>query len=157
MREERNRAIAIACQALAPPGAGKAMPQPPYIVALRSVALLRASECVDQDQVLELAKKIQTEGQWTQPIPIDGHSGLVMDGNHRLRVAHLLGLRRLPCIPLSYEDPRVQVRCWKTGQDFERQRLSELARRELLLPFKTTRHSFSPCLPQSEIPLELLC
>ena len=93
-------------------------PPPPagYLIALRTLASLQASEQVHHERVLALAQRIRDEGCWRSPLPIDEASGLVMDGNHRLRAAQLLGLRCLPCVELGYGDPRVLVACWRSGR-----------------------------------------
>jgi hypothetical protein len=67
----------------------------------------------------------------------------------------LLGLRHVPCVVLEYGDPRVEVRHWDSGADYD---VSGLVRRVVtegvILPYKTTRHHFSPPLPVTGIPLE---
>jgi hypothetical protein len=132
-----------------PPAAG-------YILSFRTLASLRASEQVLDERVQALAARIWREGRWLAPLPIDEDSGVVMDGNHRLQAARQLGLRRLPCVALSYADPRVAVTCWTTGLPFDpRQVFATLARGALLRP-KSTRHRFDPPLPATRFELELL-
>jgi hypothetical protein len=139
-----------AVSALAPP------PVAGYLVAFCPLARLRASEEVHPDRVQALARRIRDEGRWLAPLPIDEASSLVMDGNHRLRAAHLLGLRRLPCVLLDYADPRVSVACWRSGRPLDPQGIvAALAGRELLPP-KSTRHRFDPPLPATRIELALL-
>ena len=132
-----------------PPAAG-------YVLALRSLDTLRASEQVLDERVRALASRIQHEGRWLAPLPIDEASGVVMDGNHRLRAARQLGLRRLPCIALSYGDPRVSVACWTTGLPFDPRQVFATLARGALLPPKSTRHRFEPPLPATRFELELL-
>lgn len=127
-----------------------------YVIAIRPVNSIQPSECVDDARVLSLVASIRRDGCWLQPVPIDRASGLVMDGNHRLRVAHLLGLRHMPCVPLSYDDPRVAVHCWRTGAPFDLRVLFAALGRQELLPFKSTRHRFAPALPSTEVRLDLL-
>lgn len=127
-----------------------------YLVAFCPLARLRASEQVHSDRVQALARRIRDEGRWLAPLPIDEASSLVMDGNHRLHAAHLLGLRRLPCVLLDYADPRVTVACWRSGRPLDpRAIVAALAGRELLPP-KSTRHRFDPPLPATRIELALL-
>ncbi len=128
----------------------------PYVVAIRPIESLRATEQVDHGKVRQLAASIRRQGHWLVPLPIEARTGLVMDGNHRLRAAALLGLRRLPCVPLGYGDGRVTVHCWRSDAPFDVDRVLALAARHELLPFKTTRHRFDPPLPQSRIPIALL-
>jgi len=128
-----------------------------YCVALKPVSFLRASEIVDEGDVCRLAVAIRNAGDWTTPIPIEKESGIVMDGNHRLRAAAVLELRYLPCVLLDYRDPRVSVTHWQTGEPFcVRHICKRILQDKLVFPYKTTRHSFAPRLPCTEIPLSLL-
>lgn len=128
-----------------------------YCVSVKPISFLRQSEMVDEDHVHSLASAIERIDAWTTPIPVETGTGIVMDGNHRLRAAMLLGLRYVPCIVLDYLDPRVRVTHWRTDAPFC---IASIARHILyekqLFPYKTTRHSFAPTLPQTEIPLRLL-
>ena len=132
-----------------PPSAG-------YVLGLRPLASLRASEQVIEARVCALAERIRRDGRWLAPLPIDEDSGVVMDGNHRLRAARLLGLRRLPCIALSYADPRVSVACWTSGRPLDPRRIFATLSRGALLGAKSTRHHFDPPLPATRLELELL-
>jgi hypothetical protein len=129
----------------------------PYCVSVKPISFLRQSEMVDEDHVHSLASTIARIDAWTTPIPVETSTGIVMDGNHRLRAAMMLGLRYVPCIVLDYLDPRVRVIHWRTNAPFC---IASIGRRILhdqrLFPYKTTRHSFAPTLPQTEIPLRLL-
>lgn len=128
-----------------------------YCVAVKPVSFLRQSEMVDEGHVKGLAAVIRETGAWTTPIPVERNTGIVMDGNHRLRAAAMLGLRYLPCVPLDYLDERVSVTHWWTDTPFN---VACIGRRILedraLLPYKTTRHRFAPALPRTEISLDLL-
>ncbi len=129
----------------------------PYCVCVKPISSLRQSEMVDEDHVHRLAATIRRAGKWTAPLPVETSTGIVMDGNHRLRAAAVLGLRFLPCVALDYVDPRIRVTHWKTGEPFC---VAAIAKRILedkdLFPYKTTRHRFAPILPTTEIALSLL-
>ena len=127
-----------------------------YVVAVRPIEFFRPSEEVDATHVRRLAEQVRRCGHWLAPLPVEAATGLVMDGNHRLQVAHLLGLRRLPCVPLHYDDQRLCVQCWKTGRPFTLDELTAIVTVSAVLPYKTTRHAFDPPLPETEIPLILL-
>lgn len=128
-----------------------------YCVALKPLAFFRSSEEVDVHDVHRLAAVIREAGVWTAPIPIDKETGIIMDGNHRVRAAGLLGLRYVPCVLLDYRDPRIAVTHWQTGAPFC---IDSIRRRilldECLFPYKTTRHRFAPVLPATEIQLTVL-
>jgi ParB-like nuclease domain len=125
-------------------------------VALWGISSLVPSEMVLEAQVQDLARRIVESGIWTHPIPVCARSGLVMDGNHRLKAAKSLGLRRVPVVPLSYESERVKVRNRRDGMPFERSRFDAVIRAAALLPYKTTLHEFERTLPVTSIALDLL-
>jgi hypothetical protein len=131
-------------------------PHPHYAIELRPLSFFRESEEIDRGASLRLAEQIQRMGHWTVPIPVDFDTGIVMDGNHRLNAARHLKLAAIPCIPLRYDDPRIAVECWNTG---DRLRPDDIVRQILAggtLPYKTTRHLFAPTLPTANIPLAVL-
>ncbi|MHA6847863.1 ParB N-terminal domain-containing protein [Ralstonia syzygii] len=128
-----------------------------YCVALRPAAFFLPSEEVDADHVRRLADTIRATGLWTTPIPIERDTGIVMDGNHRVRAAALLGLHHLPCVLLDYADPRVSVTHWSSGAPFSVASIRRcIVAERRLFPYKTTRHRFAPALPGTEIPLTVL-
>lgn len=120
------------------------------------LAFFKRSEAVDYENVLLLKQRIAEAGQWLHPIPVESTHGIVMDGNHRVTVAALLGLKMLPCIRLRYDDPRVKVYDWRTGAPFDVDRIMDCVGADRMLPQKSTRHLFSPALPTVNIDLAAL-
>lgn len=129
----------------------------PYLVVFRPIELSLPSEEVDERHVDRLAEIILKADIWIHPIPVERRSGIVTDGNHRFRVAGMLGLRYLPCVPLDYNDARLSVSHWNTDAPFcvDRIRCRNLIENHLF-PYKTTRHRFEPALPGRHVPLEYL-
>jgi len=125
-------------------------------VALWGISSLVPSEMVLDAQVKELARRIVESGIWTHPIPVCARSGLVMEGNHRLKAAKSLGLRRVPVVPLSCESQRVKVCNRRNGAPFARSRFDAVIRAAALPPYNTALHEFEPTLPVTSIALELL-
>lgn len=130
--------------------------QPPYCVELTALDQLQASEEIDVNHARQLARTINVQQVWRFPLPIERGTGLVMDGNHRLFAARLLGLSHLPCVLLNYDDPRVSVKHWHNGEAFDPQLLHSQLGAGKLLPYKTTRHAFAPRLPSINIALTAL-
>jgi hypothetical protein len=125
-------------------------------VALWGISSLVPSEMVLDAQVKELAQRIVESGIWTHPIRVCARSGLVMDGNHRLKAAKSLGLLRVPVVPLSYESQRIKVRNRRDGAPLARSRFDAVIRAAALLPYKATLHESEPTLPVTSIALDLL-
>ena len=127
-----------------------------YILEMREISYFRPSEEVNADNVRHLAECIAKANFWTAPIPVHRDTGIVMDGNHRIQAARLLGLTHLPCVPMDYGDRRVSVFHWETGEPFAVDHIFRTLDSNNVLPYKTTRHLFSPQLPQTDIPLPQL-
>lgn len=127
-----------------------------YLVLTRDLSWFRPSEQVDERHVTELAREIAALGRWITPIPVEHATGIVMDGNHRLRAAALLGLRQLPCVALDYADTRVRVTHWGTDEPYPVARIFDTIAAHQLLDYKSTQHGFAPQLPRIDVALEAL-
>ncbi|HGM7713352.1 MULTISPECIES: ParB N-terminal domain-containing protein [Serratia] len=128
-----------------------------YEVILHPVALIRPSEEVNMEHVIALTEDIARCQKWITPVPIEKHTGIIMDGNHRYRVANNLGLMYLPCILLDYTDVRVRVHDWNNGEPFCPLKIRDhIVNQGKIFPYKTTRHLFSPVLPAVDFQLKQL-
>jgi len=128
-----------------------------YQITLKPISFFLPSEEVNTNDVQRLAAKIRGNGIWTTPLPVDGATGLVMDGNHRLRAAAMLNLAYLPCVLLNYQNPGLMVLDWQTGMPFDIEHIYRVVvHGKKVLPYKTTRHLFSPALPGTAISLDEL-
>lgn len=126
-------------------------------VNLKELSFFRASEEVDMSEVLNLASNILACGMWTAPIPVDKETEIVMDGNHRLHAATLLGLSHVPCYLLRYCSSRMTVLDHTSGEIFD----TSIVYRTVLhekgtLPHKSTCHLLSPPSPSARIALSML-
>ncbi|WP_061538600.1 ParB N-terminal domain-containing protein [Collimonas fungivorans] len=127
-----------------------------YTVSIVPISGLKQSEEVDNNNVTSLIEAIAKDDYWTTPISVENGTGLLMDGNHRLQAALALNLHSIPCIKLSYSDKRVNVRYWDSSDLVDVESIRQSIQRGKLLPYKTTKHVFSPPLPFVSIPLQLL-
>ncbi|ALN75024.1 ParB N-terminal domain-containing protein [Aureimonas sp. AU20] len=118
---------------------------------LLDVFCLVATEDIDPDRASELERQIVREQRWTQPIAVHKRDFFVMDGHHRLTVAHRLGLDRIPAVLLDYGE--VDVMAWRKGEIITPSDIIAMARSGRRFPAKTTRHIFDPPLPLCDIPL----
>jgi len=120
-------------------------------------ASLKHIEGHSKRRVHWLAAKIQKEKVWTKPLVLDRAHHLVMDGQHRMEVAMLMGLGKVPAILYDYSE----VEVWSLRPRTHTVSAAEITARALsgdIYPYKTAKHRF-PCgdLPTLAIPLgELL-
>jgi hypothetical protein len=123
-------------------------------VCLLSPTCLIPTEEVDPDRVAELHAQILRMGCWTVPITAEKDALFVMDGHHRLTVAHRLQLPLVPVILLDYS--AVRVESWRPGQTITPACILAMARSGRKFPCQTTRHIFDQSLPNCNLPLESL-
>ncbi|MER9048220.1 ParB N-terminal domain-containing protein [Mesorhizobium sp. M0923] len=121
---------------------------------LLSPTCLIPTEEVDPDRVAELQAQILQAGCWTVPIAAERGARFVMDGHHRLTVAHRLQLALVPVIPLDYSTVRVES--WRPAETITPACIFAMARSGRKFPCKTTRHIFEQSLPTCTLPLESL-
>jgi hypothetical protein len=116
------------------------------------VAGLRHIEGFSQSRVDWVADKIRRDGRWTKPLAIDDEHDLVLDGQHRMEAARILGLEWVPAVRYRYAD----VHLWSLRAEYTFS-WREVTRRALsgdIYPYKTVKHRFEPALPAMDIPLE---
>ena len=98
-----------------------------------------------------LADKIDREGIWTKPVVIDSPNRLVMDGQHRMEAATLLGL---PCIPaVSFQYTEVRVWSLRPQYQFDYQVVIQRALANNPFPYKTVKHEFPVSIPSCHWPI----
>ncbi|MDA9406451.1 hypothetical protein [Bradyrhizobium sp. CCBAU 45384] len=123
-------------------------------VCLLSPTCLIPTEEVDPYGVEALQAQILRAGCWTVPITAEKDALFVMDGHHRLAVAHLLQLPLVPVVLLDYT--AVRVESWRPDQTITPASIFAMARSGGKFPCKTTRHIFDQSLPNCNLPLESL-
>jgi len=127
-----------------------------YHIVMLGLEELRPTEEINLDRAMSLSKAISRDSVWTRPLLVELKHSLVMDGHHRLYCAHQLSLRKVPCILLSYEDPRLSVTSWEDEASFDTNRIYEAGLSGKLLGFKSTRHRLDPQIPTCGITLDTL-
>ncbi|MCP3445810.1 hypothetical protein [Bradyrhizobium sp. CCGUVB14] len=123
-------------------------------VCLLSPTCLIPTEEVDPDRVAELQAQILSAGSWTVPITAEKDVLCVMDGHHRLTVAHRLQLPFVPVVLLGYG--AVRVESWRPGLTITPASILAMARSGQKFPCKTTRHILDQSLPSCNLSLESL-
>jgi hypothetical protein len=124
-----------------------------FPIELVDVTTLRHIEGHSRRRVLWLARKIEVEGIWTKPVVLDSEHHLVMDGQHRMEVARLLGLAVIPAVRFAYSD----VEVWSLRPEKYTVSAAEIISRALsgdIYPYKTAKHRF-PCEKLPELSIRL--
>ena len=124
------------------------------LVELILVAKLKHIEGYSKKRALYLANKIQKEKVWNKPLCVDKNNFLIMDGQHRMEAAKLLGLKYVPCWLLNYAD--VEIWSLRSQYEFDTHIVVSRALLDQPYPYKTVKHKFPKNIPRINIPLQEL-
>jgi len=109
-------------------------------VVLININELHHIENFSEKRVNWLSKKILNEKIWKVPLKVEKKYKLVMDGQHRMEVAKLIGLSRVPCILYSYDE--VLVWSLRKGYKVSGNDIIENYKKNYIYPYKTAKHKF---------------
>ncbi|WP_334538081.1 hypothetical protein [Bradyrhizobium sp. AZCC 2230] len=123
-------------------------------VCLLSPKCLIPTEEIDPDRMAEVQAQILCAGCWIVPITAEKDVLCVMDGHHRLAIAHRLQLPLMSVILPDYT--AVRVESWRPDETITPAGILAMARSGRKFPCKTTRHIFDQGLPNCNLPLESL-
>ncbi len=124
------------------------------LIEFCAVADLKHIEGHSKRRVSWLYQKILDEGVWTKPLALDLTHHLALDGQHRMEVARLLGLQKVPVVRFDYA--KVPLRSLRANHQFDWQMVVERALRGDIYPYKTVKHDFVTPLPLCHFSLKEL-
>lgn len=120
---------------------------------------LKAHEQIRPLRLNQLRDKLEVQGYVHKPLLVDRETGCILDGHHRFRSAHMLGLKRMPCLMFDYlDDDRITVDVWKGGEvdRISKRDVIDRALEGRLYTPKTSRHVIPFPVPRLRVPLEVL-
>ncbi len=79
---------------------------------IREVKDLFGHEQTISRNLKRLKEAMLNIGQLVDPIIIDGKTGVVLDGNHRLKVLDIIECPHTACQIINYENPKITVGTW---------------------------------------------
>ena len=113
---------------------------------------LRHIEGFSKKRVDWLVEKIKSEGFWTRPLSLDEEFDLVLDGQHRMEAAKILGLLWVPAVRFQYSE----VEVWSLRPKYSLTYEDVIARALLgdIYPYKTVKHRFAQPPPDVALALK---
>lgn len=107
------------------------------------------------DYLAALAEDIGRDGELRQPIVVDRHSLVILDGHHRTAALRLLGCVYIPTYLVDYLHPAITVEPRRPGIPVSKESVVRTGLSGQLYPPKTSKHTV-PGLPSRPTPLALL-
>jgi len=117
---------------------------------------LRPHEHIREEHVKELLKLIKKDGFLNNPIIVDEHTLIILDGHHRFQALKRMGLTKIPCFLVDYKADAIQVLSWRDGENVSKQMVIHAGLSGTLLQPKTSRHVLPERPENLKIPLTSL-
>lgn len=115
-----------------------------YSISSIAVSSLRPHENVDLEHLEKLYAQIVRDGGINTPILVDGATGTVLDGHHRVMIASRMGLDKITAYIVDYlDDGTVALDSWRAGLELTKADVIQAALSRQLLPPRSSRHYFN--------------
>ena len=100
-------------------------------------------EQIKKSRVSELIKRIKKEKVFTTPIIVDKKSMVIIDGHHRYHAAHMLKLKKIPCVLIDYSSPNIlALQKSSIGKQLKKSQIIKSAIQGKLFDHKYTFHVY---------------
>lgn len=151
---------ALAAKSLSARGAPEAMAQAPDGLAL-AFGFLELSALLGHEQTLpgylaQLTEEIRQDGELRQPIIVDRHSLVILDGHHRAAALKSLGCGLIPVYLVDYFHPAISVLPRRPDLPVTKEAVVRTGLSGKPYPPKTSRHVFPDSPPARPTPLDAL-
>ncbi len=83
-----------------------------YELKLVPLKKLKPHEKIIPELLRELEEEIKRDGYLRNPLIVDGKTGVVLDGNHRLEVLKRLGCAYVPVCLVNYDSREIKLDRW---------------------------------------------
>jgi len=122
------------------------------------ITTLKCHEHTSLRKVAIVAKSIMLSGVIRNPVIVDGTTGIILDGHHRVAALKQIGARCVPAYVVNYfdEDIKVSMRRKDELMKLIKQAVIERVKRGSVFPVKTTKHVIMRKPTNIDIKLEKL-
>jgi hypothetical protein len=93
---------------------------------IREVKSLFSHEKIIPHNLKKLKEAMLNIGHLVDPIIIDGKTGVVLDGNHRLRVLEMIECPYVVCQTVDYTSAEIKVSTWYPVMDLDAEKIFKL-------------------------------
>lgn len=109
-------------------------------------------EHIDLNQVKNVLDSLETEKILKNAVVIDKKSWLILDGHHRFAALKKIWIKYIPTLSVDYNSDDIKLWFWREWFNDSKQQIIENAKKWILYPIKTTKHTFNI---STEINLEI--
>lgn len=100
-------------------------------------------EHIDNNQVMNVLRSLETEKILKNAVVIDKNSKLILDWHHRFAALKQMWVRLIPTIEVDYDSDNIVLGFWREWFTDSKKDIVEKVKKGYLYPIKTTKHSFN--------------
>jgi hypothetical protein len=100
---------------------------------------LKQHEEINKNHFRKLFLEIK-QNNYVEPIIVDIHTNIILDGHHRYNIIKKLGYNTIPVILVDYKSQLVNVKSWKPKIKITKKDVVDRGLTGKLYPPKTSRH-----------------
>ena len=122
------------------------------------ITILKCHEHTTLRKVAIVAKSIMLSGIVRNPVIVDGATGIILDGHHRVAALKRLGAKKVPAYVVNYFDTDIKVSMRRKDELMKliKQAVIDKVRAGSVFPAKTTKHVITGKPTDIDIKLEIL-
>ena len=122
-------------------------------IELLPVSKLKPHEEFTLGRLRALIKALKKCGVLWFPVLVDNKDFIILDGHHRVEAFKRMGLRKILCRLVDYDDPEIKVFPRRKNIPITKEIVRKAARAGRIFPHKTTRHIYPEQHKKYNVPL----
>jgi L-serine kinase (ADP) len=121
-----------------------------------SLKKLKPHEKVSPKRLAKLIRQISEQGYIANPIIVEKEHFIILDGHHRVKALLEMGYKKIPTVLVDYNDDDIVVISRRKKIKVSKKIIVEMALKQKMFPYKTSKHAI-PLRPKNiNIPLKKL-
>ena len=125
-------------------------------ITLVPVNDLKEHEQTVDENTMRVQRGLQRDGMVRDPIIVDRHSMVILDGHHRYNALKRMGYAYVPVYLVDYTSDHIAVTAWRTGEHVTKAEVMRAGLTGELMPARTSRHMLAHMPRGANVPLAKL-
>ncbi|MDO9099623.1 MAG: ParB N-terminal domain-containing protein [Caldisericota bacterium] len=125
-------------------------------ITLVPVGDLKEHEQTVDENTMRVQRGLVRDGMVKDPIIVDSHSMVILDGHHRYNALKRMGYAYVPVYLVDYSSDHIVVAAWRTGEHVTKAEVMRAGLSGDLMPAKTSRHVLADIPHGANVPLAIL-
>ncbi len=109
---------------------------------LLPLSRLKPHEETTEGRTQKMVRRLKKDGVLKSPVLVEKGDFIVLDGHHRVEAFKRLGIKKIPCRVVDYDDPAIKVKPRRKSIPITKDIVRAKVRKGGVFPHKTTMHIY---------------